>query len=47
MSEDKEKLRKIDTELSRLSLQFGENVLADGNAFELTYHPRKRLERAS
>lgn len=32
---DKETLRKIDTELSKLSLDFGEHVLADGNAFEL------------
>lgn len=34
---DKQKaeLRKIDTELSKLSLQFGENVLAETNAFEL------------
>ncbi|TVZ56060.1 peptidyl-dipeptidase Dcp [Lutibacter sp. Hel_I_33_5] len=31
----KAELRKIDTELSKLSLQFGENVLADGNAFEM------------
>ena len=31
----KEELRKIDTKLSKLSLQFGENVLADTNAFEL------------
>ena len=33
--EDKVTLRKIDAELSRLSLQFGENVLADNNAYEL------------
>ncbi|MCB9425681.1 MAG: M3 family metallopeptidase [Flavobacteriales bacterium] len=32
---DKEKLRKIDTQLSTLSLQFGENVLAETNAFEM------------
>jgi len=32
---DKTELRKIDTELSKLSLQFGENVLAETNAFEL------------
>lgn len=31
----KDKLREIDKELSRLSLQFGENVLAETNAFEL------------
>ena len=43
-NEDKEKLRKIDTELSRLSLQFGENVLADGNAFELHITHEKDLK---
>ena len=32
---DKTELRKIDAELSRLSLQFGENVLAETNAFEM------------
>jgi peptidyl-dipeptidase Dcp len=32
---DKIKLRKIDKELSKLSLQFGENVLAETNAFEM------------
>ncbi len=31
----KSELRKLDAELAKLSLQFGENVLADGNAFEL------------
>jgi Zn-dependent oligopeptidase len=31
----KDKLREIDKELSMLSLQFGENVLAETNAFEL------------
>lgn len=33
--DDKEKLRELDKELSTLSLQFGENVLADTHAFEL------------
>ena len=33
--DDKAKLRAIDTKLSKLSLQFGENVLAETNAFEL------------
>lgn len=33
--EKKAALRKIDTELSKLSLQFGENVLAETNAFEM------------
>ncbi len=32
---DKEKLRKIDTQLAQLSLKFGENVLAETNAFQL------------
>ncbi|WP_159950058.1 M3 family metallopeptidase [Polaribacter septentrionalilitoris] len=32
---DKSRLREIDTKLSKLSLQFGENVLAETNAFEL------------
>lgn len=33
--EDKNKLRKIDKQLSMLSLQFGQNVLAETNAYEL------------
>ena len=33
--DDKNKLRKIDAQLSKLSLQFGENVLAETNAFEM------------
>lgn len=32
---DKNKLRKIDTELAKLTLKFGENVLAETNNFEL------------
>ena len=32
---DKNKLREIDAKLSKLSLQFGENVLAETNAFEM------------
>ena len=32
---EKEELRKIDIQLSKLSLEFGEHVLADGNAFEM------------
>ena len=32
---DKIELRKIDTELSKLKLKFGENVLAETNAYEL------------
>ena len=33
--EDKSKLREIDAKLATLSLKFGENVLAETNAFEL------------
>ncbi|MGJ1430701.1 M3 family metallopeptidase [Sphingobacterium spiritivorum] len=33
--EQKERLRKIDTELSVLKLKFGENVLAETNAYQL------------
>jgi len=32
---DKEKLREIDTRLSKLSLTFGEHVLADANAYQM------------
>lgn len=32
---DKDKLRDIDKELSKISLQFGENVLAETNAYQL------------
>ena len=34
-SNKKDELRKIDTELSKLKLKFGEHVLAETNAFEL------------
>ena len=34
-SKEKEELRKIDTELAKTKLNFGENVLAETNAFEL------------
>ena len=40
---DKSKLREIDAKLSKLSLQFGENVLAETNAFELHLTDDKRL----
>ena len=40
---DKQKLREIDTKLSKLSLQFGENVLAETNAFELQIIDKKEL----
>jgi Zn-dependent oligopeptidase len=42
-ADEKEKLRKIDTELSRLTLQFGENVLAETNAFEMEIRDEKDL----
>ncbi|APG65367.1 peptidase M3 [Tenacibaculum todarodis] len=32
---DKTELRKVDAELSKLSLKFGENILAETNAFEM------------
>ena len=41
--EDKLKLRKIDSELSKLSLKFGENVLAETNAFEMQLTDEKEL----
>ncbi|TCI84484.1 M3 family metallopeptidase [Tenacibaculum sp. M341] len=34
-NDQKDELKKLDAELSKLSLQFGENVLADTNDFEL------------
>jgi len=40
---DKATLRKIDAQLSKLSLQFGENVLAETNAFELHITDEKEL----
>ncbi len=41
--EKKTELRKIDTELSKLSLTFGENVLAETNKFELHITDEKDL----
>lgn len=41
--EKKKKLRKIDTELSKLKLTFGENVLAETNKFELHITDEKDL----
>lgn len=41
--EKKSNLRKIDSELSKLSLQFGENVLAETNAFEMHLTEEKDL----
>lgn len=40
---DKEKLRSIDKELSKLSLEFGENVLAETNAYQLHITDEKDL----
>ncbi|MBT0607468.1 M3 family metallopeptidase [Aequorivita echinoideorum] len=41
--EKKSELRKIDTQLSKLSLTFGENVLAETNRFELHITDEKDL----
>ncbi|PJJ10837.1 peptidyl-dipeptidase Dcp [Flavobacterium sp. 1] len=41
--EKKNQLREIDKELSKLNLQFGENVLAETNAFELHLTDEKDL----
>jgi peptidyl-dipeptidase Dcp len=41
---DKIKLREIDKKLSSLSLQFGENVLAETNAFELLITDENQLK---
>jgi peptidyl-dipeptidase Dcp len=41
--EEKQRLRKIDAELAKLSLQFGENVLAETNAYELFISEEKDL----
>lgn len=40
---DKTELRKIDAELSKLKLKFGENVLAETNAYELHITNKKDL----
>jgi peptidyl-dipeptidase Dcp len=40
---DKNKLKEINGKLSVLSLQFGDNVLADNNAFELAITDKKDL----
>ena len=42
-AEKKETLRKIDAELSALTLQFGENVLKETNSFELVIDNEKDL----
>ncbi len=41
--EDKKKLREIDSRLSQLTLTFGENVLAETNAFQLHITDEKDL----
>lgn len=41
---DREVLREIDMKLSKLSLQFGENSLAETNAFELHITDRNQLK---
>jgi peptidyl-dipeptidase Dcp len=43
-NEDKEKLRDIDKQLSMLSLQFGQNVLAETNNFQLVITDEKDLK---
>ncbi|MEZ7514370.1 M3 family metallopeptidase [Flavobacterium frigidarium] len=44
LAEDKKnKLREIDKELSKLSLQFGENILAETNAFQMHLKDEKDL----
>ena len=42
--EDKNKLREIDKQLSMLSLQFGQNVLAETNAYELIITDKNDLK---
>ena len=42
--EEKNRLREIDTEKAQLGLTFGENVLADTQAFELHVIEEKELE---
>lgn len=41
---DKKRLREIDSELSKLSLKFGENVLAETNGYELALDREEDLE---
>lgn len=41
--EDKEKLRKINSELSLLTLKFGNNVLAENNKYELVIEKQEDL----
>ena len=41
---DQEKLRKLDTQLAQLSLSFGENVLADTQAYSLHINAEEKLK---
>ncbi len=41
---EKEELRKIDTKLAKIKLSFGENVLAETNAFELHITNKEKLK---
>lgn len=41
---DKDKLRDIDTRLSKLKLSFGENVLAETNSYQLWINQEKQLD---
>ncbi len=41
---DKKTLREIDKDLAKLSLQFGENILAETNTFELLITDKKQLK---
>lgn len=43
-AEDQQKLRAIDKELAQLTLKFGENVLAETNAYELHITDEKDLD---
>ncbi|MDO4728528.1 MAG: M3 family metallopeptidase [Bacteroidota bacterium] len=42
-TEEKDKLRKINTELSLLSLEFGNNILAENNTYELMLENKEDL----
>lgn len=42
-ADDKEKLRKINEELSVLTLQYGDNILAENNAYELLITKKEDL----
>lgn len=43
----KEKIRELNAELSKLSLQFGDNLLAETNAFEIVITDKKQLSGLS